>query len=225
MKKKFEKKLELGIEITAYRKEGDNHVFTISFDSYGSISDEYDCIKTLEYHSYYIFDDSWFDCEYCCNPDEDSELGYDIWENGDYHFLKCLFGSESNYQNIIQNMCIDYCKEHNLPDGYMNTINEDEITCFAYDIVDMIEKSEIDTNSPFTVIGKYYENNPFKETKFIATKDSLKLENVFVNMEFERNDNENDFEQFIDICTVEFMNKWNEEIIGKYDWKVIDSVM
>ena len=99
---------------------------------------------------------------------------------------------------------------------------QDELNIFTDDILDMIGKSEIDITSEFNIVGKYYEDNFFKETEFTVTKDSLKLENMIVNMEFKRNDDENDFSQFINKCTIEFMNKWNKEIVGKYDWDKIN---
>lgn len=217
---KYSKTLELGLEITSHRLNIDTHVFTLGFDR-DLYKEDSNPINSVEYNIFHVGDGHWFrECPKLAGTDKEVEL----WDNN-YVLFQTLFNNEADFDKIIQNLCIEYCKENKLPESFMDS-SEDEYIDMADDIIDFLKKCEIDLEGSFNVIGNYMEDNPFKETKFIITYKSIKLENIIVNMEFKLPEDDICMtEEFINKCCLQFAKKWNENIIGKYDWdKVADMI-
>lgn len=217
--KKFEKHYELGMEITSHRIDDDYHVFMLTFDR--ELIDHGKRFKSVEWHIFNVDYISWFNQDYPkhVDTDNDVELFDDIDDDKLFHNL---FDDEGIFEEAVQKMCIEYCKEHKIPNSLKEIVYEDDgILSIVNDIMETIEKSEIDNlNSEFTIISEYDEDNPFKVVKYTVTNRVVKLENRFLNMEFKTDDFMDT--KFINKSCIEFNRNWNKLIIGKYDYDELD---
>lgn len=216
MKLKFKKEVSLGMEITSHRVDKDEHVFTFTFDSKlyydnGKLTD------SVEYRIHNVLYDNWFsDYPYIPNTDNDVNL----WEEN-YSIFNLLFEDEAKYDKIIQEMCIEYCKEHNLPNSLLDMYNMYSIyhgpIYLTTVILDNIKVSNIDNDKIYT--GFYRKDAPYYEIKFTIYNNKLKLDNEIVNIEFDTIDNTNDdtFSNSLNEACFKFVTIWNDRILGKFD--------
>lgn len=220
---KIEKKLELEINIIRYRRESDLHVFTIGFDK--NVGDDED-VREIDIRVFLVTDKDWFNADNCMSTKV--SIQYDLFDEGNYHLLSTLFQddetcsytcSEKNFYKLIQELCIEYCKINKLPDCYyLLGTDHDRYNSFADDIFDEYEEKIKDNNCEnFVLKYKYYNEDNYKKVDCVLTHNSLILKNILIAMEFERKGKQS-LKDFINDSTTEYIKKFNEEIIGKYDW-------
>jgi hypothetical protein len=213
---KFEKKLELGIEIVGYEIEGSNYKFIIEFDRELK-TDEGITFTKMKQPEYNLERGEWIRDEMPRLLEKDDCYGIDLFEEVDHVLFTSLFGDEKHFKEIIYEMIIEYAKNKKLP-VYLKEVREEDV-----DILYRAEEIMKDIGEK-NIYRSYGHDIPYFKEIYILKEDSIILRSEIFEKEYYLPNGKHNIDiEFINTICDDFHRNWNKDMIGKFDWFVYEA--